>query len=153
MKHKSSSAFTELNILIFLCISAYEPCKLGCNDLEFCTNFNNRPTSLFRSCSKQSDSAARKEFQNWLLTKRPLSPQLQIPVKGSWVFIYCMSFYTSTELSHQSEIFNLSMLYCFDGVNFSHIHNPFLHCINHIAKYNSMFVYYNLHCIYIYFHI
>lgn len=92
LKHKSSSAFTELNILIFLCISAYEPCKLGCNDLEFCTNFNNRPTSLFRSCSKQSDSAARKEFQNWLLTKRPLSPQLQIPVKGSgFLFTVCLS--------------------------------------------------------------
>lgn len=137
LKHKSSSAFTELNILIFLCISAYEPCKLGCNDLEFCTNFNNRPTSLFRSCSKQSDSAARKEFQNWLLTKRPLSPQLQIPVKGSGFFIYCMSIYTATELSHQSEIFKSSMLYCFDCVNFSR--NPLLHCFNHIGK--SMFVY------------
>lgn len=62
-------------------IDAYEPCKLGCNDLEFCTNFNNRPTSLFRSCNGQADNVARKEFQNWLLTKRPLSPQLQIPVK------------------------------------------------------------------------
>ncbi|XP_048755256.2 reversion-inducing cysteine-rich protein with Kazal motifs-like [Ostrea edulis] len=66
------------------CITdAYEPCKLGCNGLDFCTNFNNRPTSLFRACSKQSDNAARTEFQKWLHTKRPrsLSPQLQIPVK------------------------------------------------------------------------
>nr|XP_022307152.1 reversion-inducing cysteine-rich protein with Kazal motifs-like [Crassostrea virginica] len=62
-------------------MDAYEPCRLGCNGLEFCTNFNNRPTSLFRSCSTQSDNAARKEFYNWLQTKRPLSPQLQIPVK------------------------------------------------------------------------
>ncbi|XP_061194027.1 reversion-inducing cysteine-rich protein with Kazal motifs-like [Saccostrea echinata] len=64
------------------CITdAYEPCKLGCDGLDFCTNFNNRPTSLFRACSKQSDNAARAEFQSWLVTKRPLSPQLQIPVK------------------------------------------------------------------------
>lgn len=103
--------------LIFLYFSAYEPCKLGCNDLEFCTNFNNRPTSLFRSCNGQADNVARKEFQNWLLTKRPLSPQLQIPVKG-WDFFYVHLIITRF-------IFNM---------------NPFLHCLNHIAQ-HSMFAF------------
>lgn len=113
IKTKSSFAFIELNILIFLCISAYEPCKLGCNDMEFCTNFNNRPTSLFRSCSKQSDSVARKEFQNWLLTKRPLSPQLQLPVKGWGLFFY-------VHLITARFIFNMT---------------HFLHCFIHIFAY------------------
>ncbi|XP_034028969.1 reversion-inducing cysteine-rich protein with Kazal motifs [Thalassophryne amazonica] len=42
-----------------------EPCQLGCKDLTYCTNFNNRPTELFRSCNVQSDQGAMNDFKLW----------------------------------------------------------------------------------------
>ncbi|XP_030245120.1 reversion-inducing cysteine-rich protein with Kazal motifs, partial [Drosophila navojoa] len=45
------------------CIESVDaPCELGCRGLSFCSNFNNRPTQLFRSCSPAHDSAAREDF-------------------------------------------------------------------------------------------
>ncbi|KAH8299658.1 hypothetical protein KR044_004307, partial [Drosophila immigrans] len=45
------------------CIESVDaPCELGCKGLSFCTNFNNRPTQLFRSCSAAHDAAAREDF-------------------------------------------------------------------------------------------
>lgn len=42
-----------------------EPCELGCDGLSFCTNFNNRPTELFRTCTSQADEAARNDVALW----------------------------------------------------------------------------------------
>ncbi|XP_078018677.1 reversion-inducing cysteine-rich protein with Kazal motifs [Epinephelus lanceolatus] len=42
-----------------------EPCQLGCKDLAYCTNFNNRPTELFRSCNVQSDQGAMNDIKLW----------------------------------------------------------------------------------------
>lgn len=42
-----------------------EPCQLGCKDLTYCTNFNNRPTELFRSCNVQSDQGAMNDIKLW----------------------------------------------------------------------------------------
>uniref|UniRef100_A0A673C786 Reversion-inducing cysteine-rich protein with Kazal motifs n=1 Tax=Sphaeramia orbicularis TaxID=375764 RepID=A0A673C786_9TELE len=42
-----------------------EPCQLGCKDLHYCTNFNNRPTELFRSCNVQSDQGAMNDIKLW----------------------------------------------------------------------------------------
>uniref|UniRef100_A0AAY4BBB7 Reversion-inducing cysteine-rich protein with Kazal motifs n=1 Tax=Denticeps clupeoides TaxID=299321 RepID=A0AAY4BBB7_9TELE len=42
-----------------------EPCQLGCKDLSYCTNFNNRPTELFRSCNVQSDQGAMNDIKLW----------------------------------------------------------------------------------------
>ncbi|KAK0142286.1 Reversion-inducing cysteine-rich protein with Kazal motifs [Merluccius polli] len=42
-----------------------EPCQLGCKGLSYCTNFNNRPTELFRSCSVQSDQGAMNDIKLW----------------------------------------------------------------------------------------
>ncbi|XP_035287406.1 reversion-inducing cysteine-rich protein with Kazal motifs-like [Anguilla anguilla] len=42
-----------------------EPCQLGCKDLSYCTNFNNRPTELFRSCNAQSDQGALSDIKLW----------------------------------------------------------------------------------------
>ncbi|XP_058833021.1 reversion-inducing cysteine-rich protein with Kazal motifs isoform X1 [Topomyia yanbarensis] len=42
-----------------------EPCELGCDGLSYCSNFNNRPTELFRSCRAQSDNAARNDVEQW----------------------------------------------------------------------------------------
>lgn len=44
---------------------ADEPCEMGCSGLSYCTKFNNRPTSLFRSCSITGDDAARWEADHW----------------------------------------------------------------------------------------
>ncbi|KAL4635116.1 reversion-inducing cysteine-rich protein with Kazal motifs-like [Arapaima gigas] len=40
-----------------------EPCQLGCKDLTYCTNFNNR--QLFRSCNTQSDQGAMNDIKLW----------------------------------------------------------------------------------------
>uniref|UniRef100_A0A672HW58 Reversion-inducing cysteine-rich protein with Kazal motifs n=1 Tax=Salarias fasciatus TaxID=181472 RepID=A0A672HW58_SALFA len=42
-----------------------EPCQLGCKGLSYCTNFNNRPTELFRSCNVQSDQGAMNDIKLW----------------------------------------------------------------------------------------
>lgn len=41
------------------------PCQLGCSGLNFCTNFNNRHTELFRSCDSASDLFAKTHMQQW----------------------------------------------------------------------------------------
>lgn len=41
------------------------PAELGCDGLSFCSNFNNRPTELFRNCNPIADLAARKELESW----------------------------------------------------------------------------------------
>lgn len=46
------------------CIESVDaPCELGCQGLSFCSNFNNRPTELFRSCTPEHDAAAREDWQ------------------------------------------------------------------------------------------
>lgn len=42
-----------------------KPCQLGCSGLNFCTNFNNRHTELFRSCDANSDTFAKSHMQQW----------------------------------------------------------------------------------------
>jgi len=39
------------------------PCKMGCSGMAFCSNFNNRPTDLFRSCDVEGDEIARESFK------------------------------------------------------------------------------------------
>jgi len=41
------------------------PCKVGCSGLKFCSNFNNRPFSLFRSCSLENDEKAKNLYETW----------------------------------------------------------------------------------------
>lgn len=41
------------------------PAELGCDGLSFCTNFNNRPTELFRNCNPIADLAAKNELESW----------------------------------------------------------------------------------------
>ncbi|CAH1116210.1 unnamed protein product [Phaedon cochleariae] len=60
-----------------------EPCELGCDGLSFCTNFNNRPTELFRSCTSASDEAARNDVALWQNQNNiTLSPGLTLPLKS-----------------------------------------------------------------------
>ncbi|XP_017138148.1 reversion-inducing cysteine-rich protein with Kazal motifs [Drosophila miranda] len=45
------------------CVESVDaPCEQGCDGLSFCSNFNNRPTELFRSCTPAHDAAAREDF-------------------------------------------------------------------------------------------
>ncbi|KAJ8916807.1 hypothetical protein NQ315_005814, partial [Exocentrus adspersus] len=60
-----------------------EPCELGCDGLSFCTNFNNRPTELFRSCTSQADEAARNDVTLWQSQNNiTLGPGLTLPLKS-----------------------------------------------------------------------
>ncbi|KFM56969.1 Reversion-inducing cysteine-rich protein with Kazal motif, partial [Stegodyphus mimosarum] len=56
-----------------------EPCELGCEGLSYCTNFNSRPTELFRSCNKGADEAAEQNFLTWEEGVIQL-PMMHIPV-------------------------------------------------------------------------
>jgi len=58
-----------------------EPCELGCDGLSFCTNFNNRPTELYRSCTPQADEAARSEVTLWQNQNIIALPGLTLPLK------------------------------------------------------------------------
>ncbi|XP_063243675.1 reversion-inducing cysteine-rich protein with Kazal motifs isoform X2 [Bacillus rossius redtenbacheri] len=73
-----------------------EPCELGCDGLSYCTNFNNRPTELFRSCGQAADEAARLDVALWRQEGRLQLPQLQLPLlnisacsPGLWKAVAC----------------------------------------------------------------
>ena len=62
-------------------LTVEEPCQLGCSGLSYCTNFNNRPTEHFRSCTIEADQAASNDILLWQKGTIQL-PNLNIPVKG-----------------------------------------------------------------------
>ncbi|XP_061411665.1 reversion-inducing cysteine-rich protein with Kazal motifs [Lethenteron reissneri] len=73
-----------------------EPCQLGCRDLNYCTNFNNRPTELFRGCNAQADQGALNDIRLWERGTIQM-PFLIIPVKDirrcqpeTWKAIACV---------------------------------------------------------------
>lgn len=73
-----SPSETELN----KCLDEVsEPCTLGCPTLQFCSNFNHRPTEMFRSCNKQAEEAAKLTLQNWSKGVINLPFMEHIPVK------------------------------------------------------------------------
>lgn len=59
-----------------------EPCELGCDGLSFCTNFNSRPTELFRSCTVEADNTARAVVDMWQSMGQITLPGLEIPLKN-----------------------------------------------------------------------
>ncbi|XP_013784670.2 reversion-inducing cysteine-rich protein with Kazal motifs-like, partial [Limulus polyphemus] len=59
--------------------TAEEPCQLGCEGLSYCSNFNYRPTQLFRSCEVRADRAARSDVELWREGVIRL-PLLDVPV-------------------------------------------------------------------------
>ncbi|KAI5750353.1 hypothetical protein M8J76_014987 [Diaphorina citri] len=74
-----------------------EPCELGCDGLGYCSNFNNRPTELFRSCTSQADDAARYDVALWAQQGTLSLPGLQLPVRNisrcspeTWKTIACI---------------------------------------------------------------
>nr|CAD7570965.1 unnamed protein product [Timema californicum] len=68
---------------LYHCIDEVEePCELGCDGLSYCTNFNNRPTELFRSCTRQADDAARFDTALWQQEGYLGLPGLNLPVRN-----------------------------------------------------------------------
>jgi len=68
-----------------LCLEDVEErCQLGCSGLSFCTNFNHRPTELFRSCNLQADQEARSAINLWKrgMISMPAPISHDIPVKN-----------------------------------------------------------------------
>lgn len=63
-------------------VAVEEPCELGCDGLSFCTNFNNRPTELFRSCNAEADEAARNDVLQWQKQKELILSGLTLPLKN-----------------------------------------------------------------------
>uniref|UniRef100_A0A8D8FVC5 Reversion-inducing cysteine-rich protein with Kazal motifs n=2 Tax=Culex pipiens TaxID=7175 RepID=A0A8D8FVC5_CULPI len=74
-----------------------EPCELGCDGLSYCSNFNNRPTELFRSCRSQSDNAARSDVEQWREQQLVNLPGVNLPIRNisecsieTWKSIACL---------------------------------------------------------------
>ncbi|XP_073837300.1 reversion-inducing-cysteine-rich protein with kazal motifs [Musca autumnalis] len=74
-----------------------EPCELGCDGLSFCTNFNNRPTELFRSCTVEADMAAKSDLMMWQQRGFVSLPGVNLPIKNmtrcspeKWKAIACI---------------------------------------------------------------
>ncbi|NXE38161.1 RECK protein, partial [Ptilorrhoa leucosticta] len=58
--------YNAVEVSMLTCLAdVREPCQLGCRNLTYCTNFNNRPTELFRSCNTQSDQGAMNDMKLW----------------------------------------------------------------------------------------
>nr|XP_028559628.1 reversion-inducing cysteine-rich protein with Kazal motifs isoform X1 [Podarcis muralis] len=58
--------YNPVEVSMLTCLAdVREPCQLGCRNLTYCTNFNNRPTELFRSCNAQSDQGAMNDMKLW----------------------------------------------------------------------------------------
>ncbi|XP_013384099.1 reversion-inducing cysteine-rich protein with Kazal motifs [Lingula anatina] len=68
---------------MMMCIAEVdEPCTQGCSGLDYCSNFNHRPTELFRSCNRRADQVAQTNVDSWKTGLITL-PQahLSIPLK------------------------------------------------------------------------
>ncbi|CAH2093095.1 unnamed protein product [Euphydryas editha] len=66
------------------CIEEVEaPCSLGCGGLTYCSQLNNRPTSLFRSCSSQADLDAHLAVAEQKGSGHVTVAGVQLPLKNS----------------------------------------------------------------------
>lgn len=63
------------------------PVEVGCDGLSFCSNFNNRPTELFRSCNAVSDQAAMSDLKMWEEQNILKLPGLDLPIMN---ISYCL---------------------------------------------------------------
>ena len=72
------------NTFLYVCyVSVVEqPCKLGCHGLDYCSNFNDRPTEMFRSCNAEADTGARRDVMLWQSGIILLPVLQELPVKG-----------------------------------------------------------------------
>ncbi|XP_076293444.1 reversion-inducing-cysteine-rich protein with kazal motifs [Lasioglossum baleicum] len=60
---------------------AEEPCEMGCTGLSYCARFNDRSTTLFRTCSASADEAAKWEADHW--SRGGIVRGLGVPVRAA----------------------------------------------------------------------
>ncbi|XP_034191799.1 reversion-inducing-cysteine-rich protein with kazal motifs isoform X1 [Osmia lignaria lignaria] len=60
---------------------ADDPCEIGCSGLSYCARFNDRSTTLFRSCSTAADEAAKWEADHW--SRGGIIRGLGVPVRAA----------------------------------------------------------------------
>ncbi|XP_072392887.1 reversion-inducing cysteine-rich protein with Kazal motifs [Diabrotica undecimpunctata] len=114
-----------------------EPCELGCDGLSFCTNFNNKPTELFRACTSQADEAARNDVALWQMQNNiSLAPGLTLPLKSTtkcspniWKAVACtLQIKPCSRTSHANQLCRdvcLDILsQCVDWTRVSPVHSP-----------------------------
>ncbi|GAB0089452.1 AGAP012576-PA [Sergentomyia squamirostris] len=89
-----------------------EPCELGCDGLSFCSNFNGRPTELFRSCTSQADSAAKSDVSLWKEKGYITLPGFNLPIRNisrcspeAWRAVACtLQIKPCTATTHANQI-------------------------------------------------
>ncbi|XP_050545812.1 reversion-inducing cysteine-rich protein with Kazal motifs [Daktulosphaira vitifoliae] len=89
-----------------------EPCDLGCEGLNYCTVFNNRPTELFRNCLPQTDDAAHYDVTLWKQSGTITLFDRQLPLKNitrcmpeTWKAVACvLQIRPCTRESHVNKI-------------------------------------------------
>ncbi|XP_011143073.1 reversion-inducing cysteine-rich protein with Kazal motifs isoform X4 [Harpegnathos saltator] len=60
---------------------ADDPCEMGCSGLSYCARFNDRPTTLFRTCTTTADEAAKWEADHW--SQGGIIRGLGVPVRAA----------------------------------------------------------------------
>ncbi|XP_054015810.1 reversion-inducing cysteine-rich protein with Kazal motifs [Hylaeus anthracinus] len=60
---------------------AEDPCEMGCSGLSYCARFNDRSTTLFRTCSAAADEAAKWEADHW--SRGGIVRGLGVPVRAA----------------------------------------------------------------------
>ncbi|XP_018350933.1 PREDICTED: reversion-inducing cysteine-rich protein with Kazal motifs [Trachymyrmex septentrionalis] len=58
---------------------ADDSCEIGCSGLSYCARFNDRPTTLFRTCTTTADEAAKWEADHW--SRGSIIRGLGVPVR------------------------------------------------------------------------
>ncbi|KAG5305855.1 RECK protein, partial [Pseudoatta argentina] len=58
---------------------ADDSCEIGCSGLSYCARFNDRPTTLFRTCTTAADEAAKWEADHW--SRGSIIRGLGVPVR------------------------------------------------------------------------
>ncbi|KAL7299960.1 hypothetical protein TKK_0007276 [Trichogramma kaykai] len=58
-----------------------DACEIGCSGLSFCSSFNDRPTTLFRTCNAAADESARWEADLWM--QGGIISGLGVPVRAA----------------------------------------------------------------------
>ncbi|MBZ3869736.1 Reversion-inducing cysteine-rich protein with Kazal motifs [Sciurus carolinensis] len=115
--------YNPVEVSMLTCLAdVREPCQLGCRNLTYCTNFNNRPTELFRSCNAQSDQGAMNDMKLWEKGSIKM-PFINIPVLDikkcqpeMWKAIACsLQIKPCHSKSRGSIICKLVKLICFGG--------------------------------------
>lgn len=85
---ESDCLHNSYELVLKRCIDEVDfPAELGCDGLSFCSNFNNRPTELFRNCNAQADHAAMNEVALWKEQNVLTFAGFEFPVNN---ISYCM---------------------------------------------------------------